>query len=81
MCWDVESVQWRGFVHTVLVVGITLITPCIFACGWGFVVAWYRSRTVTVFIIGLPNQNIFIGFDVTNILAKGIKLGLPRIFL
>ena len=80
MCWDVESVQWRGFMHTVLVVGTILITPCIFACGWGFVAACYKSRTVTVFIIGLLNRNIFIGFDVTNILAKSIKLGLPRIF-
>ena len=80
MCWDIKSVQWREFVHTVLVVGTTLITLCILAHGWGFVVAWYKSRTVTVFIIGLPNQNIFIGFDVTNILAKSIKLGLPRIF-
>ena len=80
MCWDVESVQWRGFVCTVLIVGTTLITICIFAHGWGFVVAWYKSKTVTVFIIGLPNRNIFIGFNVMNILAKSIKLGLLRIF-
>ena len=65
--------------RTVLVVGIILITPYIFACGWGFVVVWYKPRTVTVFIIGLPNQNIFISFDDMNILAKSIKLGLPRI--
>ena len=80
MCWDVKNVLWRGSVHTVLVVGIILITPCIFAHGWGFVVIWCKSRTVNVFIVGLPNRHIFIGFDVTNVLAKSIKLGLPRIF-
>ena len=80
MCWDVESVWWRGFRHIVLVVDTTLITPCMFALGWGFVSVWYRSSRVSVFILSLLNQNIFIGFDVTNVLAKSIKLGLPRIF-
>ena len=28
----------------------------------------------------LSNRNIFIGFDVMNVLAKSVKLGLPRIF-
>ena len=35
---------------------------------------------MSIFIFGLPNQNISIGFDVMNILAKNIKLGLPKIF-
>ena len=33
--------------HTVLIVEIILITPCMFAHGWGFVVVWYRSRIVS----------------------------------
>ena len=34
-----------------------------------------------VFIVSSSNRNIFIGFDVTNILAKNVELGLPRIRL
>ena len=79
MCWDVKSVPWRGFQLIVLVVDTTLIIPCMSAHGWGFVNVWCRSNSVSVFIFSLLNQTIFICFDVVNILAKSIKLDLPRI--
>ena len=55
MCWGVEIVRWRGFLPIALVVDPTLITPCMFAHGWGFVHVWCNHSSVSVFIVGSSN--------------------------
>ena len=80
MCWGVEIVWWGEFQPIALVVDPTLITHCMFVHGWAFVLVWCRTSWVFVFIVSSSNRNIFIGFDVMNILAKNVELDLPRIF-